>query len=118
VLGNITVEDLQRLLTSNDKANGYGNRFLWVCARRSKRLPHGGRPLDAVKLDAIVSGLQAALGTAQTINRVEWDFQSYKAWESAYEVLSEPSEGIFGSMTARAEPQVARLATLYALLGR
>ena len=45
VLGNITFEELQRLLTTNDKANGFGNRILWCCARRSKRLPHGGRPL-------------------------------------------------------------------------
>ena len=36
VLANITIEELQRLLTSTDKANGFGNRILWCCTRRSK----------------------------------------------------------------------------------
>jgi hypothetical protein len=116
VLGNITIEELQRLLTSNDKANGFGNRILWCCARRSKKLPHGGQPLDKEKLDALVLGLQSAVKTAQTIDRVEFDPEAYRAWEAAYDVLTEGAEGIYGSMTARAEAQVIRLATLYSLL--
>ena len=115
-IGNITIEELQRLLTTNDKANGFGNRILWCCARRSKKLPHGGRPLDTTKLDALVCGLQSALETSQKTNRVQFDAESSRAWESAYDVLTEGDEGIFGSMTARAEAQVVRLATLYALL--
>ena len=35
IIANITADELKRLLTANDKANGMGNRFLWVCARRS-----------------------------------------------------------------------------------
>lgn len=116
VLGNITMEELQRLLTTNDKANGFANRILWCCARRSKRLPHGGSQLDAAKLEALVSGLQSALEASQAIGRVQFDAEAYRAWESAYDVLTESATGIFGSMTARAEAQVVRLSTLYALL--
>lgn len=116
VIGNITIEELQRLLTTNDKANGFGNRILWCCARRSKKLPHGGRPLDEAKLSALVCGLKSALEASQSTDRVEFDAESYRAWEPAYDILSENAEGIFGSMTARAEAQVVRLATVYALL--
>jgi hypothetical protein len=116
MIGNITIEELQRLLTTNDKANGFGNRILWCCVRRSKKLPHGGRPFDEAKLGALVYGLKSALETSQKTDRVQFDEESYRAWESAYDVLTESEEGIFGSMTARAEAQVVRLATLYALL--
>ncbi|MGB8477671.1 MAG: DUF3987 domain-containing protein [Acidobacteriaceae bacterium] len=116
VVGNVTIEELQRLLTTNDKANGFGNRILWCCAKRSKQLPHGGKPLDAPKLATLVSGLQSALQASQAIGCVRFDGEAYRAWESAYSVLTEGATGIFGSMTARAEAQVVRLATLYALL--
>jgi len=116
LLGNVTIEELQRLLTTNDKANGFGNRILWCCARRSKRLAHGGRPLDTAKVDALVCGLQSALQASQAIGCVRFDAEAYRAWESAYDVLTESATGIFGSMTARAEAQVVRLSTLYALL--
>jgi hypothetical protein len=116
VLGNITIEELQRLLTTNDKANGFGNRILWVCAKRPKKLPHGGRPLDEAKVKALVSSLQSALNFAMNAGRVEFDAESSRAWESAYEVLTEGADGIFGSMTARAEAHVVRLASLYSLL--
>jgi hypothetical protein len=116
LLGNITIEELQRLLTSNDKANGFGNRILWCCARRSKRLPHGGRPLSEPAEQSLVMRLRSALDFGRNTDRVRFDADSARAWESAYEVLTEGAEGIFGSMTARAEAQVVRLATLYSLL--
>ena len=116
ILGNITIEELQRLLTANDKANGFANRFLWCCARRSKQLPHGGNHLNEAKLAMLVTGLQSALKASQSSDCVQFDSQARLAWESAYAVLTESAPGIFGSMTARAEAQVVRLATLYALL--
>jgi hypothetical protein len=116
LLGNVTIEELQRLLTTNDKANGFGNRILWCCAKRSKLLAHGGRPLNDPKIVALVYSLQSALQAAQTIGCVRFDADAYRAWESAYRVLTEGAIGIFGSMTARAEAQVVRLSTLYALL--
>ncbi len=68
------------------------------------------------KLNALVCGLQSALTASQNIDRVRFDADSYRVWESAYDVLTEDADGIFGSMTARAEAQVVRLATLYSLL--
>lgn len=39
IIGHITRTELARLLTDTTAANGFANRFLWVCARRSKLLP-------------------------------------------------------------------------------
>jgi len=34
IIGNTTIDELRGLLNKTDKANGFGNRFLWCCARR------------------------------------------------------------------------------------
>jgi hypothetical protein len=116
LLGNVTIAELQRLLTTNDNANGFGNRILWTCARRSKKLALGGQALDEMKLDELVRKLKSALIKAQETERVNFADETTRPWKSAYDFLSEGAEGIFGSMTARAEAQVIRLATLYSLL--
>ena len=36
--------ELRRYLTATETGNGFGNRFLWVCAKRSKVLPERWRP--------------------------------------------------------------------------
>src|SRR5262249_60837842 len=35
LIGHITADELRRYLSSTEAANGFGNRFLWVCCRRS-----------------------------------------------------------------------------------
>ncbi|WP_145269307.1 hypothetical protein [Tautonia plasticadhaerens] len=42
IVGHITRDELATLLTRTDAANGFANRFLWLCVRRSKLLPFGG----------------------------------------------------------------------------
>src|SRR5262249_50644182 len=46
IIGHTTDEELLRSLTSTQAANGFGNRILWTCTRRSKILPRGGNLLD------------------------------------------------------------------------
>ena len=116
LLGNVTAEELKRLLTTNDRANGFGNRFLWCCARRSKLLPYGGRKLDPEELNGLARRLRAAVDSAREIDCVHLDDPSRRAWKSVYSMLAVGATGLFGSMTARAEAQVIRVATLYALL--
>ena len=43
IVGHITTEELKRELTATDMANGFANRFLFSCAKRSKELPMLGR---------------------------------------------------------------------------
>ena len=42
---HITADEVRRLLTDTEAANGFGNRFLWVCVQRSQLLPQGGATL-------------------------------------------------------------------------
>jgi Protein of unknown function (DUF3987) len=116
VIGNVTVEELKRLLTSNDRANGFGNRILWCCARRSKLLSRGPVDLDERVLDALATRLRNAVQTAQAIGRVTFDELAYQAWDRLYPMLTASAGGLFGAMTARGDVQTLRLATLYALL--
>ena len=118
LIGNVTAEELRRLLSTTDRANGFGNRILWCCSRRSKLLPYGGRPVDSAKRDALVERLRQAVEAAGDIGVVQFDEEAYYAWANVYAILSQGAAGLFGSMTARAEAQVVRLSTLYALLDR
>ena len=42
IIGHVTELVVRRYLGETEQGNGFGNRFLWVCARRSKKLPFGG----------------------------------------------------------------------------
>ena len=42
-IGHITKQELVRRLADTECANGFANRILWVCVKRSKELPEGGK---------------------------------------------------------------------------
>jgi hypothetical protein len=42
IIGHIVRDELRRELTGTEMANGFANRFLFCCAKRSKLLPEGG----------------------------------------------------------------------------
>src|SRR5262249_43844809 len=44
LVGHITADELRRYLTATEQANGFANRHLWICVKRSKELPEGGAP--------------------------------------------------------------------------
>jgi hypothetical protein len=113
IIGHITKEELLRCLTDTEAANGYANRFLFVCAKRSKVLPFGGEKLD---YSDIQHRLKSAIAHARRAEEVPFDGEARKVWEAVYPDLSTPAGGLFGNVTARAEAQVRRLACLYALL--
>lgn len=116
IVANITSEELKRLLSANDKANGMGNRFLWVCARRSKLLPHGGDRIPEEAMENLATRIREAIAFGSAAGEITWDSEAHAAWGRVYERLSAPSSGLFGSMTARGDAQCRRLALLYALL--
>jgi len=118
VIGNITPKDLARYLSETDRANGLGNRFLWVYVRRSKLLPDGGdltKELVAPLADRLKSALDFAQGR---INHVMTrDPEAGKLWHAEYTRLADGyPDSMFGAMTARAVAQVMRMACIYALL--
>ncbi len=117
IIGHITRDELLRYLDDTEAANGFGNRFLWFCVRRSKALPEGGRLSDA-RLAPIICEVSAALSFAREMGEMRRDPEARDVWCAVYEDLSEGRPGLLGAMIARAEAQVMRLACIYALLDR
>lgn len=116
-----TQSDVRRHLTETDSANGFANRFLWPCSRRSKLLPSGG-DLESVNWTSIQARLRAAAEFASCRDatgrgrRMTRDPLAAKAWHAIYEDLSAGKPGLIGKILSRAEAQVMRLACLYAVI--
>jgi hypothetical protein len=115
IIGHITKGELIRYLNRTETGNGFGNRFLWVCVQRSKFLPDGGR-IDEVNFTPILKKLSKAAKFAKEVVRVRHDKGASILWHKVYPELSCGKPGLLGAMTGRAEAQVTRLATLYAIL--
>jgi hypothetical protein len=113
VVGHITREELRRLLTETESANGFGNRFLWLLVKRSKTLPEGGL-IPAIA--DIVTDLKNALEFARATEEITRTPAARKLWAEVYPALSEGNPGLVGALTARSEAQVLRLSCIYALL--
>jgi hypothetical protein len=115
IIGHITRDELRRLLTSTAAGNGFANRFLWVCARRSKLLPEGGE-LDRVDFAPSIRKISAAVEFAKKQGLMKRDDAARQLWASLYERLSHSAPGLLGAVTSRGEAQTMRLALIYALL--
>jgi len=120
IIGHITRNELTRFLTETESGNGFANRILWVCVKRSKVLPEGGKLGNTSEFDSIfkphIETLKRAVEFARKINEIQRDDDSRILWKEIYPELSEAKPGLLGAVTARAEAQTMRLACLYALL--
>jgi Bifunctional DNA primase/polymerase, N-terminal/Primase C terminal 1 (PriCT-1) len=115
IVGHVTRDELLRYLTLTETANGFANRFLWLCVRRSKLLPEGGQ-LDPETMDPLLKAVRTAVDFARGTTEVRRDDESRRIWHEVYPSLSEGRHGLYGAVTSRAEAQVVRLSLLYALL--
>jgi hypothetical protein len=115
IAGHITRDELRRLLTSTEAANGFANRFLWIYVQRSKLLPRGGE-LHRENMEPLIERLGQVAVFAQSVERMDRDEATWNAWDTVYPELTRDVPGLLGSVTSRAEAQVTRLACLYALL--
>jgi hypothetical protein len=115
IVGHITRDELLRYLDSTESGNGFGNRILWCCVRRSQALPEGGQ-LKETELKTLGERLQKAIETAAHAGEIRRDEESRAIWWKVYPELSEGKPGLLGAMTSRAEAHVMRLSAIYALL--
>lgn len=115
IIGHITGHELLQMLDRTSMANGYANRFLFICVRRSKSLPHGGAADDEI-INALGTKTLAVVEAARPRDRLIRSAEANKLWEEVYPKLSEGGPGLLGAITGRAEAQTMRLALLYALL--
>lgn len=115
IIGHITKDELLRYLDTTEAGNGFGNRFLWLCVRRSKVLPEGGNLRDKDLLP-LAERLRQAITFAKGVGEMGRDEAARRLWWEVYPELSEGKPGLLGAMTARAEAHTMRLACIYALL--
>jgi hypothetical protein len=117
IIGHITREELLREFSAAEGHNGFANRFLWTCVRRTKYLPLGGR-LRRKTSSVLLKHLQDALAAAKKTSELRFTKQAKKLWCRVYLKLGEGAPGLLGAIISRAEPQVLRLAVMYSLLDR
>ena len=115
IVAHITADELLRHVGATEIANGFLNRFLLICVRRSRLLPEGGQP-DPATIASASGTLTDAARFAGWAQQVRMDDQARATWWRAYPRLSATRPGLWGAATARAEAHVVRLALLYALL--
>lgn len=72
IVGHITRDELLRYLDSTESGNGFGNRFLWCCVRRSQALPEGGH-LEEAELTGLVMRLRKAIDAAAYVHEIKRD---------------------------------------------
>lgn len=114
ILAHITIDELAMSLSACDKLNGYANRFLWILARRSKRVPRPRRMPDD-KFIPIRNEIWKRLHIAHAAGQMRLTAAAGDLWDAEYDRLTEDRPGIAGAITARAEAQVVRLSMIYAL---
>jgi hypothetical protein len=119
IIGHVTRDELLRYLDATEQANGFANRFLWLCARRSKYLPDSeDREVDPAKMGTLSARMREAVAFAREVGEIKRDDQARAAWREIYAALSAPQPGMLGAVLARAEAQVMRLSCNYALLDK
>ena len=115
VIAHVTQEELGRGLSDTEIANGFANRFGFVLAKRSKKMPHGGS-LPETEVDRLGLAFRERLQQAARVGLMQRTEQAASRWEDIYNAIDDEVGGLYGSVTARAEAQMLRLSVLYALL--
>jgi hypothetical protein len=115
-IAHITEHELTRLLTSTIAANGYANRFLFGCVRRSKLLPFGN-PVDQAVVARLGARIRDATEAASTHDSITRTPAADELWREFYfELASQPLAGLSEGLLSRAPAQLLRLSVVYALL--
>ena len=119
IIGHVTRSELLRYLSDTEAHNGFANRLLWCCVKRSKYLPEGGSVPQA-KMVELANRLKFIVEWARSKEDAEIrrDEAARGLWAAVYPRLSNGLPGLLGAATSRAEAQVLRLSAIYAVLDR
>jgi hypothetical protein len=117
IIGHITRDELRRYLDRTETGNGFANRFLWLCIRRSKTLPDGGQ-FYKQDFEPILRKLREAVEFGKRAGEMGKDSAAQKIWNDVYPALSAGKPGLLGAVISRAEAQVMRIACIYAILDK
>ncbi|RIK08036.1 MAG: hypothetical protein DCC47_16025 [Acidobacteria bacterium] len=115
VVADITLDELHDLLGGVEIANGFGNRFLWVLARRTRKLPSGGSLTDD-DVRRLAEPLRDAIAAARKLGTITRTPAAEERWRGIYDAIDDEAAGAYGKIVARVEAHLLRLAVLYAAL--
>lgn len=116
IIGHITRPELQSLLAGTEIWNGFGNRFLWIMARRQKEIPFP-RPMHSGDVETLALKIAVVILKAHANPReLTMSNSACHLWESVYSDLTKDYPGILGAVTSRQEAHARRLALTYAQL--
>lgn len=118
IIGHITVEELRNHLRNVELFNGFANRFIWQCVRRSKLLPEGPVIPDTIYNEIIQKLVDVFKWVKENKGEIYRDDEATEFWKVVYPMLTEGKDGTIGAITSRAEAQVLRLSLLYAILDK
>src|SRR5439155_12810662 len=107
IVDNINREELLKGMLTDEMDNGFANRFLWACSKRSKSLPEGGRLFDVDFTDLQIR-FNKAKYASKTFEAVVRDEEASDIWGrddkpsiGVYNELTREREGMFSKCTAR-----------------
>ena len=117
IVTHITHAELLEKMHETEALSGFGNRILWVCARRQGLVPRP-MPMPDDEVDALHRRIIEIVRSAQRedIEPMHFTEETWALWEKVYPELSKDHAGMAGVIINRAEAQVIRLAMIYALL--
>jgi hypothetical protein len=115
IITHITMQELAVALADVQAFNGFGNRFLWICARRSKLIPMPSQ-MPVEELAPLQNELWRLIAQAQKFSLITMSAGARTKWGIIYPEISKEHSGLAGSIINRAEAQTLRLALIYALL--
>jgi hypothetical protein len=119
IVGHVTKDELLSKLGLEAK-NGFGNRFLWLAAKRSKSLPNPGQvPSD--KLQSLADQLAEAIEFSRSIGELRRSEKAAELWDTLYRDLDDRRANLepgIDALVARDHGQLLRLSCIYALMAR
>src|SRR5262249_26546163 len=100
IIGHVTRRELDRFLTDTNIANGFANRFLWICVKRSQLLPEGGE-LHHVDLAPISRHLAAIVDKGRRIEEMSRSWDLREQWAAFYAKCAQGATSMFDVATSR-----------------
>ena len=116
IVGHITLSELRKKLVGSEISNGFANRYLFACVRRTGRLlPFGGDLPDEV-FASLGAKTQAALTVAGALTEIKMAEAAKPIWAPFYYRSDQDVSGLVDELTARDTAQAIRLALFFALI--
>lgn len=115
MVGHITFKELFQYLSPTEIHNGFGNRFIFMKAETSKKLPFA-EPIPENLKEYLSNQIRYRLDLAKTRKAMDFSNDAKSHWAEFYNGISDSDDSVVGTLTARQEAQVRRLAMIIALI--